>query len=178
MSKIGKNPIALPKGVDVSVSGSTVTVKGSKGELAYEAPASIGVTVEDATVVVARLDEEKHTRALHGTVRALIQNMVTGVSEGYSRKLEIQGVGYRAQLQGNKLVLNIGFCHTVEKEAPEGIEFKVPDPTHIEVSGINKQMVGQTAAEIRAIRKPEPYKGKGIRYEGEQVRRKAGKAGK
>ena len=134
--------------------------------------------VEEKVVVIERTSHEKAAAALHGTVRAIVQNMVVGVSEGYTRKLEIVGVGYRAQLKAKPLILSVGFCHTVDIDAPEGIEFKCPDQTHIEITGIDKQAVGQIAAEIRAVRKPEPYKGKGIRYEGEQVRRKEGKSGK
>lgn len=178
MSKVGKAPITLPKGVEVTISGGNIAVKGSKVTLNTELPSGIVVSQEDNSIVVDRANDEKLTRALHGTVRAFIANNVVGVSEGYTKKLEIVGVGFRAQLKGTTIVLNIGFCHTVEVPAPEGITFTVPDQTHIEVTGINKQVVGQVAAQIRAIRKPEPYKGKGIRYQGEQVRRKAGKSGK
>ncbi|TVR12985.1 MAG: 50S ribosomal protein L6 [Planctomycetota bacterium] len=178
MSKVGKVPVTIPSGVTVTVGDESITVKGPKGEQTLPTHPSVSVVVNDNQVVFQPNDQDKVARAMFGTMRALVANMITGVSDGYSKRLEIQGVGYRAQLQGTKLVLNIGFCHSVDIEAPEGIEFKVPDPTHIEVSGSSKQLVGQTAAVIRAVRKPEPYKGKGIRYEGEQVRRKAGKSGK
>ena len=178
MSRVGKKPIALPSGVTVTVNNNEVAVKGKKGELKHALGAGVAVAVADNEVVVERTSQDKAAAALFGTTRALVQNMVVGVSEGYTKKLEIVGVGYRATLQGKKLVLNVGFCHSVDIEAPAGIEFKCPDQTHIEVSGVDKQVVGQIAAEIRAVRKPEPYKGKGIRYEGEHVRRKEGKSGK
>ena len=178
MSRVGKNPVAIPAGVDVKVADGVVTVKGKLGERALELTPGIAINVADGNAVVEPQNQEKHTRAMFGTTRALLQNMVIGVSEGYKKSLEIQGVGYRAALQGKKLVLNIGFCHTVEIDAPEGITFACPDQTHIDVSGADKQQVGQVAAEIRAVRKPEPYKGKGIRYVGEYVRRKAGKSAK
>ncbi|NRA40492.1 MAG: 50S ribosomal protein L6 [Planctomycetes bacterium] len=178
MSRVGKAPVALPKGVEAKVNGSAFECKGPKGSLSVDIAAGIKVAVEDNSVVVSRDADNKLARAMHGTMRALIQNNVLGVAEGYTKKLEIQGVGYRVVLQGKKLVFNIGFCHTVEVEAPEGINFACPDQTHVDVTGINKQAVGQIAAEIRAIRKPEPYKGKGIRYVGEYVRRKAGKSAK
>lgn len=178
MSKVGKVPVEIPKGVTVAVADGHLKAKGPKGEQALPIHPAVDVRVEGEQIVVAPANDEKLARAMFGTFRALAANMITGVSAGYTKRLEIVGVGYRAQLQGQKLVLNIGFCHSVDIEAPKGIEFKVPDPTHIEVSGISKQLVGQTAAVIRAVRKPEPYKGKGIRYEGEQVRRKAGKSGK
>lgn len=178
MSRVGKKPVALPKGVEVKISGSTVSVKGPKGTLTSELFPGVGAAVEGDEVNVTIDNQDKQTRAMFGTTRALIGNMVTGVSEGYTKSLEIQGVGYRAQLQGKKLVLSVGFCHTVDIEAPAGIDFVCPDANHINVTGIDKQLVGQVAANIRAVRKPEPYKGKGIRYVGEQVRRKAGKAGK
>ncbi|MHC5067092.1 MAG: 50S ribosomal protein L6 [Planctomycetota bacterium] len=178
MSRVGKNPIALPSGVQVNVANGVATVKGGKGEQSIAVAEGITVAVDGSSVVVGRESDVKEVRALHGTIRALIQNAVTGVTQGFSKQLEIVGVGYRAQLQGKKLVLNIGFCHTVEIEAPEGITFTVPEQTKIEVSGVDRQLVGQVAADIRAVRKPEPYKGKGIRYAGEQVRRKAGKQAK
>ena len=178
MSRVGNQPISLPKGVEAQVTGRTVSCKGPKGHLQVELVDGLDVVVESAALVVSRSSEEKFVRAMHGTTRANLQNIVQGVSEGFTKKLEIIGVGYRAQLQGKKLVLNIGFCHPVEIDAPEGITFTCPDNTHIEVTGVNKQQVGQVAANIRAVRKPEPYKGKGIRYEGEYVRRKAGKQGK
>ena len=178
MSKVGKQLISLPSGVEAKVNGNVFECKGSKGSLSVSFTEGIGVEVADGNVAVTRSSDEKQIRAMHGTTRSLINNAVVGVSEGYTKKLEIQGVGYRAQLQGNKLVLNIGFCHTVEIDAPEGISFACPDQTHIDVTGIDKQAVGETAAKIRAVRKPEPYKGKGIRYVGEYVRRKAGKSAK
>lgn len=178
MSRIGVNPIAIPAGVDVAVNGGSVSCKGPKGHLDIEIHSSQKISVGDKGVVVERSSDEKFVRSMHGTTRALLANAIHGVHAGYKKALEIQGVGYRVQLQGKKLVFNIGFCHQVEYEAPEGITFTCPDQTHVEVEGIDKQSVGQVAAEIRAIRKPEPYKGKGIRYVGEQVRRKAGKSAK
>jgi len=178
MSRVGKNPVPLPQGVEVKVSDGRIVCKGPKGQLETVLHPLVAIETKDGNAVVTRKGDEKTARIMHGTTRALVANMVIGVSEGYVKKLEIQGVGYRAQLQGKKLVLNIGFCHTVEIEQPEGITFTCPDQTHIEVAGIDKQQVGQVAANIRAVRKPEPYKGKGIRYEGEHVRRKAGKAAK
>ncbi|MFW5882221.1 MAG: 50S ribosomal protein L6 [Planctomycetota bacterium] len=178
MSRVGKNPVKLTGGVKVDVAGGVITCKGPKGELTIPVDPAIAVNVDGDAVSFERKDQEKQTRAMHGTLRALVANAVEGVANGFSRKLEIVGVGYRAQLQGRTLVLNIGFCHTVEIEAPEGITLVCPDQTHIEVSGTDKQLVGQVAANIRSVRPPEPYKGKGIRYEGEQVRRKAGKAAK
>lgn len=178
MSKVGKVPVEIPKGVTVTVADGALKAKGSKGEDTLPLHPSVNVTVEDGRVVVQPGSTDKLARAMYGTTRALIANVLVGVSEGYTKRLEIVGVGYRAQLQGKKLVLNVGFCHSVDIEAPQGIEFQVPDATHIEVRGMSKQLVGQTAAVIRAVRKPEPYKGKGIRYQGEQVRRKAGKSGK
>jgi large subunit ribosomal protein L6 len=178
MSRIGKEPVAIPEGVEVTVSAGVVTVKGPKGTLSQAVSDPITVTVEDGQVLVARPDDERENRSLHGLYRALIQNMVVGVTEGYRRGLEIVGVGYRAQARGgNALTLQVGYSHPVEIEAPEGISFEVPSPTRIEVHGADKQLVGQVAANIRKVRKPEPYKGKGIRYEGEHVRRKSGKAG-
>ncbi|MDA2979309.1 MAG: 50S ribosomal protein L6 [Actinomycetota bacterium] len=177
MSRIGNSPILLPSGVEVKVNGDVVEVKGSKGSLSQRVGETISVTVEDSTVRVARQNDERHTKALHGLIRALINNMVIGVSDGYSKELTAVGVGYRAALKGNDLELQVGFSHPVAIEAPAGITFEVPEPTRIIVGGIDKQMVGQVAANIRAVRPPEPYKGKGIRYVDEQVRRKAGKAG-
>ncbi len=179
MSRIGKAPISIPAGVEVTVSGSDVTVKGSKGSLTHTVPEVISVSVDDGVVSVARATEERSSRALHGLSRSLINNMVIGVSEGFRKDLEIVGVGYRAAAKGNdKLELSLGFSHSVEVQAPEGITFDVPEPTKIGVIGIDKQAVGQVAAVIRSYRKPEPYKGKGVRYAGERVVRKAGKAGK
>jgi large subunit ribosomal protein L6 len=179
MSRIGKKPIPVPSGVDVTINGSHVAVKGPKGELALDAPTDIAIAREGDDIVVHRPDDERAHRALHGLTRSLINNMVVGVSEGFSRDLEIVGVGYRALAQGpNKLELQVGFSHSVPVEAPEGITFEVPAPNRITVRGIDKQLVGQVAADIRKIRKPEPYKGKGIRYAGERVLRKAGKSAK
>ncbi len=179
MSRIGNSPISIPSGVDVSVSGQTVTVKGPKGQLGQELPAGITATVDDGVVTVSRPDDERQNRALHGLSRSLIANMVIGVTEGFVKSLEIQGVGYRAQAKGkNAIELALGFSHPVNITAPDGIEFDVPEPTRINVVGIDKQLVGQVAADIRDWRKPEPYKGKGIRYVGERVMRKAGKAAK
>jgi large subunit ribosomal protein L6 len=177
MSRIGNSPIALPNGVEVKVSGDVVEVKGSKGSLTQRLNETISVSVEDGTVSVSRQNDERQTKALHGLTRALINNMVIGVSDGYSKELTAVGVGYRAAIKGNQLELQVGFSHPVAIEAPDGITFEVPEPTKIIVGGIDKQMVGQVAANIRAVRPPEPYKGKGIRYVDEQVRRKAGKAG-
>ena len=179
MSRIGSSPITVPSGVDVSIAGQTVTVKGPKGELTQELPPGITASLDDGVLTVARPDDERQNRALHGLSRSLLANMVTGVTEGFVKSLEIQGVGYRAQAKGkNAIELALGFSHPVKVEAPEGIEFDVPEPTRINVVGIDKQLVGQVAADIRDWRKPEPYKGKGIRYVGERVMRKAGKAAK
>lgn len=177
MSRIGKKPISLPKGVEVTRDGSKITVKGPKGALTQVFPEEITIVQEDNQLLVQRHSDEKKHRALHGLSRALLANMVEGVTNGFEKKLELVGVGYRAQLQGKKLVINIGFSHPVEIDPPEGIEFEVPAATKITVRGIDKQLVGNTAAHIRAVRKPEPYKGKGIKYENEVIRRKAGKAG-
>lgn len=179
MSRIGKSPITIPSGVEASVSGQTVTVKGPKGQLTQELPAGITASVDDGVLTVSRPDDERQNRALHGLSRSLVANMVIGVTEGFVKSLEIQGVGYRAQAKGkNAIELALGFSHPVKVEAPDGIEFDVPEPTLINVVGIDKQLVGQVAADIRDWRKPEPYKGKGIRYVGERVMRKAGKAAK
>jgi large subunit ribosomal protein L6 len=179
MSRIGKKPIPVPSGVDVTINGSHVAVKGPKGELALDAPTDITIARDGDDIVVDRPDDERAHRALHGLTRSLVNNMVVGVSEGFSRDLEIVGVGYRALAQGpNKLELQVGFSHSVPVEAPEGITFEVPAPNRITVRGIDKQLVGQVAADIRKIRKPEPYKGKGIRYSDERVLRKAGKSAK
>ncbi len=177
MSRIGKKPISLPQGVEITVQDNMVTVKGPKGTLAQAIPQGITVSKQDDQIVVERAGDSKQDRAYHTLTRALVANMVQGVSTGFERKLELVGVGYRAQLQGKKLVINIGFSHPVEVEPPEGIEFEVPAANKITVKGIDKQLVGNTAAIIRDIRRPEPYKGKGIKYENEVVRRKAGKAG-
>jgi large subunit ribosomal protein L6 len=178
MSRVGQAPIKVPSGVDVKVDGATVRVKGPKGELQRTVPKGISVALADDEVRVARSAESREAKALHGLARSLIANMVLGVTEGFEKRLEIHGVGYRATKQGNGLELAVGYSHTVKKEAPSGIEFEVPSPTRITIRGIDKELVGQTAAEIRAVRKPEPYKAKGIRYEGEYIRRKAGKAAK
>ena len=177
MSRIGRKPISLPAGVEVKVDGNVVTVKGPKGQLAQAIPEDISVKLEDGVLHVERPSDAKKHRALHGLTRALLANMVTGVVSGFEKKMEMVGVGYRAQMQGKKLVVNVGYSHPVEFEPPEGIEFEVPAPTKITVKGIDKQLVGNTAAVIRATREPEPYKGKGIKYENEVIRRKAGKAG-
>lgn len=178
MSRIGKLPIGIPSGVSVAISGQHVKVKGPKGELEMDVHPDISVALadgEDESVVVARPSDEKHHRALHGLTRALVANMIEGVHEGFTRTLEIVGVGYRAEKRGAGLVLNLGFSHSIDFPAPEGVMLDAPNPTTIIVSGADKQAVGHTAAVIRAFRPPEPYKGKGIRYQGEQIRRKAGK---
>ncbi len=177
MSRIGNSPIPVPTGVDVTVDGPTVSVKGPKGSLSRWVDERIAVSVDDGVVTLSRDSDERDIRSLHGLYRALLANMVTGVSDGYRKELQAVGVGYRANLQGRRLELQVGFSHPVVVEAPEGIDFEVPEPTRIVVSGIDKELVGQTAADIRRVRPPEPYKGKGIRYVDEQVRRKAGKAG-
>lgn len=178
MSRVGQAPIEIPTGVDVSIDGDRVRVKGPKGELERVLPDDISAESIDGEVRVARANESREVRALHGLSRSLIANMVTGVTQGYEKRLEIHGVGYRATKQGGGIELAVGFSHPVRKAAPPGIEFEVPAPTRITVRGIDKELVGQVAAEIRAIKKPEPYKAKGIRYEGEHIRRKAGKAAK
>ena len=175
MSRIGKQPIAVPDGVEITIQPDLVKVKGPKGELEERVSAQIGVAQENGEIVVTRSTDRGEHRALHGLSRSLIFNMVEGVTNGYEKRLEIQGVGYRAQLQGRMLVLALGYSHPVELEAPEGIDFEVPVPTRIVVRGISKQAVGEVAANIRKRRPPEPYKGKGIRYEGEYVPRKVGK---
>lgn len=177
MSRIGKQPIPLPNGVDVTVSGHRITVRGSKGSLDRVFSDRVSVSVSDGQVLVERADDDRVSRAEHGLYRALIANMVHGVSEGYQKELTVVGVGYRAALKGKSLELLVGFSHPVVMDAPDGISIEVPEPTKISVSGIDKELVGQVAANIRDIRPPEPYKGKGIRYTGEHVRRKAGKAG-
>ena len=177
MSRIGLSPIALPSGVEVSQKSATVTVKGPKGTLSQTMDARFSVSVDDGVVSLARTDDESDTKARHGLYRALINNMVVGVSQGYVRELQTVGVGYRAALKGKTIELQVGFSHPIMLDAPEGVIFEVPEPTKIIISGIDKQLVGQVAANIRRVRPPEPYKGKGIRYVGEQVRRKAGKSG-
>ena len=176
MSRIGKEPVPVPAGVDVTLEARTLTVTGPKGTLTQRVHPDVRIQVEDSQVVVTRGDDEREHRALHGLFRSLIANMVTGVTDGYRRELEIVGVGYRAAARGSGLTLQVGYSHPVHVDAPDGITLEVASPTRIAVSGSDKQLVGQVAADIRAIRKPEPYKGKGIRYAGEQVRRKAGKA--
>ncbi|HEX8099144.1 MAG TPA: 50S ribosomal protein L6 [Actinomycetota bacterium] len=178
MSRIGKQPIAIPSGVEVAVDGSRVTVKGPRGTLEQTFHQDLRILQEDGTVRVERPTEERLHRSLHGLTRTLIANMVQGVTNGFEKRLEIIGVGYRAALKGSDLEIAAGYSHPVPYKAPAGIEFEVPAPTRIVVRGIDKQLVGEVAAEIRKIRKPEPYKGKGIRYEGEEVRKKAGKAAK
>jgi large subunit ribosomal protein L6 len=175
MSRIGKQPIQIPDGVDVEVAPGTVKVKGPKGELDQAVSREMKVAVENGTLTVERPTDRGEHRALHGLTRSLIANMVEGVTEGFERRLEIQGVGYRAQLKGEALEMSLGFSHPVTVEAPEGIEFEVPQPTEVVVRGIDKQLVGEIAARIRKRRPPEPYKGKGVRYAGEHVPRKVGK---
>ncbi len=178
MSRIGNKIITLPAGVEIAQNNGVVTVKGPKGELTREFPTAIEIRVEGTEVTLHRPNDSKEMKTIHGTSRANLNNMVVGVSEGFKKELEMRGVGYRAQLAGNKLTLAVGKSHPDEVIAPEGITFEVPTPTQIIVSGINKEVVGQTAAYIRSLRAPEPYKGKGIRYVGEFVRRKEGKTGK
>jgi large subunit ribosomal protein L6 len=179
MSRIGRSPIPLPTGVDVTVADGRITVRGPRGTLERALPPDMTVRQDDGVLLVERPDDERQHRALHGLTRSLVNNMVVGVTAGFTRDLEIVGVGYRATPQGpNRLELALGFSHPVVVEAPEGITFEVPAPTRISVQGNDKQAVGQVAADIRSIRKPEPYKGKGVRYAGEIVRRKAGKAAK
>ncbi|RDV83377.1 50S ribosomal protein L6 [Ammonifex thiophilus] len=179
MSRIGKKPVPIPEGVEVVIEGNRVAVKGPKGRLEREFPEGVWIEKQDRQLVVHRRSDEPRDKALHGLSRTLLNNMILGVTQGWSRSLEIVGVGYRAAKQGNKLVLSVGYSHPVEIEPPPGIEIEVPAPNKIVVKGLDKEQVGQLAAKIRSIRKPEPYKGKGIRYEGEVVRHKAGKtAGK
>ena len=178
MSRIGKQPIPVPAGVEVNIDGNTISVKGPKGELSYTFSAMMSAALEGDQIIVSRPDDSREAKSFHGLTRTLIANMVEGVSKGFSKKLELVGVGYRAALKGTDLELQLGYSHPVIVKAPEGISFEVPDQTHITVHGADKQVVGETAAIIRKWRKPEPYKGKGIRYEGEVVRRKLGKAAK
>ncbi|MCY7101297.1 50S ribosomal protein L6 [Streptococcus oralis] len=178
MSRIGNKVIVLPAGVEVTNNDNVVTVKGPKGELTRKFSKDIEIRVEGTEVTLHRPNDSKEMKTIHGTTRALLNNMVIGVSEGFKKELEMRGVGYRAQLQGSKLVLAVGKSHSDEVEAPEGITFELPNPTTIVVSGISKEVVGQTAAYVRSLRSPEPYKGKGIRYVGEYVRLKEGKTGK
>lgn len=176
MSRIGKQPVTLPTGVTASLKGNSITVKGKKGELSFAFDDRMVVTIEEKDIIITRKSDEKEDRSLHGLTRSLIQNMVTGVTEGFEKHLEINGVGYRAQVSGKKLSLSLGFSHPVDLEVPEGLTVALEDKTkNLIISGIDKQRVGQFSAEIRSLRKPEPYKGKGIRYVGEYVKRKAGK---
>ncbi|MEX2236427.1 MAG: 50S ribosomal protein L6 [Dehalococcoidia bacterium] len=178
MSRIGKQPIELPKGVDVTLDGQRVVVKGPKGQLQREVSADMQIKVEGGVLTVERPSDKPEHRALHGLTRALLANMTAGVAEGFTKTLEIQGVGYRASKQGNNLTLQVGFSHPVNVTPPQGIEFDVENPTTVHIRGIDKELVGQVAADVRRVRPPEPYKGKGIRYRGEYVRRKAGKGGR
>jgi large subunit ribosomal protein L6 len=178
MSRIGRLPITVPSGVDVTIDGRTVTVKGPRGTLSRSLHPDMAVSREDGSIVVTRPTEQKTHKQLHGLTRSLVNNMVIGVTDGYRKGLEITGVGYRAALNGRKLQLNLGYSHPIEIEPPDGITFEVENPTRLAVIGIDKELVGQVAAQVRATRKPEPYKGKGVRYAGEYIRRKAGKAGK
>jgi large subunit ribosomal protein L6 len=178
MSRIGRLPIPVPSGVDVTIDGRNVTVTGPRGSLSRALHPDMTVSREDATLVVTRPTEQKTHKQLHGLTRTLVNNMVVGVTDGYRKGLEITGVGYRAALNGRKLTLNLGYSHPIEIDPPEGIAFEVENPTRLAVVGIDKELVGQIAAKVRATRKPEPYKGKGVRYSGEYIRRKAGKAGK
>jgi len=178
MSRIGRLPITVPSGVDVTIDGRNVTVKGPKGTLSRTLHPDMTVSREDGTIVVTRPTEQKTHKQLHGLTRTLVSNMVVGVTDGYRKGLEITGVGYRAALNGRKLQLNLGYSHQIEIDPPDGITFEVENPTRLAVVGIDKELVGQVAAKVRSTRKPEPYKGKGVRYAGEYIRRKAGKAGK
>jgi large subunit ribosomal protein L6 len=178
MSRIGRTPVAIPSGVDVTIKGREVTVKGPRGILSMEVAAPIEVAQADGVITVTRPSDEGEIRALHGLSRSLIANMVTGVTDGYSKTLEIVGVGYRVQARGQSLEFSLGYSHPVPVTPPEGITLRVESPTRFVVEGIDKQQVGEVAANIRKLRKPDPYKGKGVRYQGEQIRRKVGKAGK
>ena len=179
MSRIGRQPIPVPAGVDVTIDGQNVSVKGPKGTLQLDLAEPIKVSRnDDGAIVVSRPDDERHNRSLHGLTRTLVSNLVTGVTQGYTTKMEIFGVGYRVQLRGPNLEFSLGFSHPVLMEAPEGITFAVEPPTRFSVSGIDKQKVGHISANIRRLRRPDPYKGKGVRYQGEQIRRKVGKTGK
>jgi large subunit ribosomal protein L6 len=176
MSRIGRQPLTIPAGVKVNVAGANVTVEGPKGKLAMTLNPLVSIKVEGSEIEVSRKNESKPAKAMHGTTRALIANMFEGVTKGYQKNLDIVGVGWQGRVQGRKMVLQLGFCHTVDFDLPEGINAAIPNPQRIEVTGIDKQKVGQFAAEVRASRKPEPYKGKGVRYEGERIIRKAGKS--
>ena len=175
MSRIGKQPVVLPAGISATVADGVVALKGPKGELALKTPATVEVSLDGSTLNIARTGDDKQNRADHGTIRALLQNMVVGLKDGYNRDLEIQGVGFKASMAGNKLTMNVGYSHPVEYVVPEGVSVTVVDGTQLKVSGIDKQLVGQVSARIRSFRPPEPYKGKGVRYKDERVRRKAGK---
>ncbi|TAK36305.1 MAG: 50S ribosomal protein L6 [Chloroflexota bacterium] len=177
MSRVGRAPIPVPPGVQINIDGSTVTVRGPKGELVRTLPHPISAALQDGVILVSRPNDSANNRALHGLCRTLVANMVQGVTQGFSKGLEIAGVGYRAQKSGEKLILSLGYSHPVEIDPPAGITFLVETPTKIQVQGINKELIGEVAAKIRAVRKPEPYKGKGVRYAGEKIQRKAGKAG-
>jgi large subunit ribosomal protein L6 len=179
MSRIGKQPVLVPSGVDVTIDGQNVSVKGPKGTLALEVAEPISVSRnDDGAIVVARPDDERRSRSLHGLSRTLVANLITGVTEGYTTKMEIFGVGYRVALKGNSLEFALGYSHPVVITAPDGITFAVETPTKFSITGIDKQQVGQISANIRRLRRPDPYKGKGVRYQGEQIRRKVGKTGK
>ena len=178
MSRIGLKPITIPAGVDVNVNGTTVTVKGPNGTLSMDAHPNMTVSIEGSEVIVSRPNDDKENRSLHGLTRTLIHNMIVGVTEGFKKNLEVNGVGYRVQMQGNNLVMNLGFSHQVTMEAPQGIKVECPSANAIVISGADKQMVGQFAAQVREKRPPEPYKGKGIKYAEEHIRRKEGKSGK
>ena len=178
MSRIGRLPVAIPSGVDITIDGQAVTVKGPKGELSHVVAEPITVEQADGTVEVKRPNDERQSRALHGLTRSLINNMVLGVTEGYEKKMEIHGTGYRVAAKGSDLEFSLGYSHPILIQAPAGISFAVENPTRFSVQGIDKQLVGEVAANIRKLRKPDPYKGKGVRYAGEQIRRKVGKAGK
>jgi large subunit ribosomal protein L6 len=178
MSRIGRLPVPVPSSVEVTIEGRRLTVKGPKGTLSRELHPDMGLSREDGTLVVTRPTEQKTHKQLHGLTRTLVNNMVVGVTDGYRKGIEITGVGYRAAKVGDKLQLNLGYSHPIEIEPPSGISFEVENPTRLAIVGIDKELVGEVAARVRATRKPEPYKGKGVRYAGEQIRRKAGKAGK
>lgn len=177
MSRIGRSPVTVPNGVTVTLDGSRITVKGPKGELSRELPAAMQLSQENGTIIVRRPSEEQQHKALHGLTRTLVANMIDGVTKGYSKTLEISGVGYKAEPRPYGLQLALGYSHQIQFKAPQGIKLTTPNPTTVVIEGMSKELVGQVAAEIRGLRKPEPYKGKGVKYQGEQVRRKAGKAG-
>lgn len=178
MSRIGRMPIAIPSGVEVSIDGSTVAVKGPKGSLTETFNKRMAIAMENGAITVTRPDDTNINKSLHGLTRTLISNMVTGVTEGFKKELQVNGIGYRAEMKGKELVLTVGYSHKVNVAAPEGITIEVPDPNKIIISGVDKQLVGQFASEVRGVRPPEPYKGKGIKYAEEHIRRKEGKAGK